>query len=96
MALSAAPQAADAGAGPFLGPVPTPAEAGQRGVPPLLHPSDEFGAGGGDYPKTAIRACRAGLPPYGQISNSTPISMICAAGMLKYAPGRWALRCIHV
>ena len=26
-----------------------------------------------------------------QISNSTPISMICPPGILKYAPGRWAL-----
>ena len=30
-----------------------------------------------------------------QISNSTPISMICALGILKYAPGRWALWCMN-
>ena len=32
---------------------------------PFLGVGDEFGAGGGDYPKAAIRACSAGLPPYG-------------------------------
>jgi hypothetical protein len=26
-----------------------------------------------------------------QISNSRPISIICVLGILKYAPGRWAL-----
>ena len=30
-----------------------------------------------------------------QISNSTPISMICELGILKYAPGRWALWCMN-
>ena len=32
---------------------------------PFLGVGDEFGAGGGDYPLAAVRACRAGLPPYG-------------------------------
>jgi hypothetical protein len=31
----------------------------------------------------------------GQISNSTPISMICPLGIWKYAPGRWALWCMN-
>ena len=30
-----------------------------------------------------------------QISNSTPISMICPLGIWKYAPGRWALWCMN-
>ena len=32
---------------------------------PFLAVGDEFGAGGGDYPKAAVQACSAGLPPYG-------------------------------
>lgn len=31
----------------------------------FLGVGDEFGSGGGDYPKAAIRACSAGLPPFG-------------------------------
>ena len=31
----------------------------------FLGVGDEFGAGGGDYPKAAIRACTAALPPFG-------------------------------
>ena len=42
-----------------------------------------------------LKALRHPNPPnpscLAQISNSTPISMICPPGILKYAPGRWAL-----
>ena len=74
----------------FLGEV----VSGEHRVPAvllvLLRPK---AADGGDVrgiehsplPNPPIRTCLA------QISNSTPISMICPPGILKYAPGRWAL-----
>ena len=45
--------------------------------------------------ENCFRARRRPQTARTQISNSTPISMICELGILKYAPGRWALWCMN-